>query len=58
MKRYIKPNTELHKVEMQSMIAATTLQLFGTNATQNASGDYDDAKQSTISSTSVWDEEE
>ncbi len=58
MKRYIKPNTELHKVEMQSMIAATTLQLFGTSATQNASGDYNDAKQSTISSPSLWDEEE
>ena len=58
MKRYIKPNTELHKVEMQSMIAATTLQLFGTTASKDGSGDYEDAKQTEISSTSVWDEEE
>ena len=58
MKRYIKPNTELHKVEMQSMIAATTPQITGTQAVKNASGDYDDAKQSTFSSTSLWDEEE
>ena len=58
MQRYIKPNTELHKVEMQSMIAATTLQLFGTTASKDGSGDYEDAKQTEISSTSVWDEEE
>ena len=58
MKRYIKPNTELHKVEMQSMIAATTLQLSGTTATKGGSGDYDDAKQTDISSPSLWDEEE
>ena len=58
MKRYIKPNTEMHNVEMQSMIAATTLQLFGTTASKDGSGDYEDAKQTDISSPSVWDEEE
>ena len=27
MKTYIKPNTEMHAIELQSMIAATTLQV-------------------------------
>lgn len=58
MKRYIKPNTDLHKIELQNMIAATTPQITGTQAVKNASGDYDDAKQTDISSPSVWDEEE
>ena len=37
MKRYIKPNTEMHAIELQSMIANTTLQNRG--ATSDKIGD-------------------
>ena len=58
MKRYIKPNTEMHAIELQSMIANTTLQNRG--ATSDKIGDIIkiDSKENEISSTSVWDEEE
>lgn len=60
MKTYIKPNTEIHDIELQSMIAATTP---AAPAVQNdnatTTGEYyDDAKQSILSTTSLWDEEE
>ncbi len=59
MKRYIKPNTDLHKIELQLMNPATTPQLTGNTAEKNAiTGEYNDAKQTTISSNSLWDEEE
>ena len=61
MKRYIKPNTEMHVVELQSMIANTTVNLNTTAApiTNETSGWQDLGKESeTISSTSVWGEEE
>ena len=61
MKTYIKPNTELHSVELQSMIANTTVKL-NTTATPitNTTDNWTDlGKESeTISSSSVWDEEE
>ena len=60
MKTYNKPITEIHNVELQSMIAATTpepLDVKNENAT--TSGEYyDDAKQSTLPTSSLWDEEE
>lgn len=41
------------------MNPATTPRITGNTAIKNAlSGDYDDAKQTTISSNSLWDEEE
>ena len=61
MKRYIKPNTEMHSVELQSMIANTTVNLNTTAApiTNTTTGWQDLGKESeTISSTSVWGEEE
>ena len=59
MKRYIKPNTDLHKIELQLMNPATTPRITGNTAIKNAlSGDYDDAKQTNISSNSLWDDEE
>ena len=59
MKTYIKPNTNLHKIELQLMNPATTPQLTGNTAGKNAiTGEYNDAKQTTISSNSLWDEEE
>ena len=61
MKRYIKPNTEMHSVELQSMIAATAqVSLHTTETITNGmSGWQDLGKESeTISSTSVWGEEE
>ena len=59
MKRYIKPNTDLHKIELQLMNPATTPQLTGNTAGKNAiTGEYNDAKQTNISSNSLWDDEE
>ena len=60
MKRYIKPNTEIHSVEMQSMIAATTeqLQTKGQLGGDTSGFTFGGKESETISSTSVWDEEE
>lgn len=59
MKRYIKPNTDLHKIELQLMNPATTPQITGKAAGKNAfTGEYNDAKQTNISSSSLWDDEE
>ena len=63
MKRYIKPNTEMHSVELQSMIA-NTIQIQMVNdpnkVVEQGNTDWTDlGKESeTISSASVWDEEE
>ena len=62
MKRYIKPNTEMHSVELQSMIA-NTIQVQIINdpdkeIKQGQSGWTDLGKESEITSTSLWDEEE
>ncbi len=62
MKRYIKPNTEMHAVELQDMIAGTVnweSETKGT-ATVNEGPGYGNilGKENEISSTSVWDEEE
>jgi hypothetical protein len=62
MKRYIKPNIEVFAVQIESImdIASPAVpQVNNTPASQNAlSGEYDDAKQTNISSNSLWDEEE
>ena len=60
MKTYIKPNTEIHSVELQSMIANTTVTLNKSVSINNDTEKWTDlGKESeTISSTSVWDEEE
>jgi hypothetical protein len=60
MKRYIKPNTEMHSVELQSMIANTTVTLNKSVSINNDTEKWTDlGKESeTISSTSVWGEEE
>ena len=59
MKTYIKPNTNLHKIELQLMNPATTPQITGKTEGKDAfTGEYDDAKQSILSTTSLWDEEE
>ena len=60
MKTYIKPNTEMHSVELQSMIANTTVTLNKSVSINNDTEKWTDlGKESeTISSTSVWDEEE
>ena len=60
MKRYNKPVTEIHDIELQSMIAATTpvAPAVQNNDAKITGEYYDDAKQSILSSTSLWDEEE
>jgi len=60
MKRYIKPNTEMHNVELQSMIAATTEQLYnkGKLGSDTSGFTFGGKESETISSTSVWEEEE
>ena len=65
MKRYIKPNTELHSIELTQMIAesgntftAAPTQLKLDNAGEATSGVNALGKESTFSSNSVWDEEE
>ena len=60
MKRYNKPVTEIHNIELQSMIAATTpaapaVQNIGAQITGEY---YDDAKQTNLPISSLWDEEE
>lgn len=56
MKRYIKPNTELHNIELQSMIAGTAQQ---EQVVKSGSATEWGAKETeTISSNSLWDEEE
>ena len=61
MKRYIKPNIEVFAVQIESImdIASPAVpQVNDTPASQNLSGEYNDAKQTTISSNSLWDDEE
>ena len=65
MKRYIKPNTELHSIELTQMIAesgntftAAPTQLKLDNAGDATSGVNALGKESNISSPSLWDEEE
>lgn len=60
MKRYNKPVTEIHDIELQSMIAATTpaAPAVQNNDAQITGEYYDDAKQTTLPISSVWDEEE
>ena len=60
MKTYIKPNTDLHKIELQLMNPATTPQITGKTAGKDAfTGEYDDAKINSFSnSQTLWDEEE
>ena len=57
MKRYIKPNTEMHAIELQSMIANTTLNV---DTTQKVTSVLEiEAKDNTLPTTpSLWDEEE
>ena len=62
MKRYIKPNTEMYAVELQSMIAASgdteTVNIINENLGNDISGFTFGGKETEISSTSLWDEEE
>lgn len=61
MKTYKKPSTEIHQIEAVLMAPASPLSapaVTNTTATTNASGDYDDAKQTTLPISSLWDEEE
>ena len=62
MKTYRKPNTEMHSVELQSMIANTIQVTLNTTAApinDDTEKWTDLGKESeTISSASVWDEEE
>ena len=68
MKTYIKPNTELHSIELTQMIAesgntftAAPNQLNLSNAgaaTSDDAGGGALGKETTFSSTSVWGEEE
>ena len=68
MKRYIKPNTELHSIELTQMIAESgntftgapnQLNLSGADvATSDAGGGGALGKETTFSSTSIWGEEE
>ena len=58
MKRYIKPNTEMHAIELQSMIANTTLQNRGATSDKIDDIIKIDSKETEISSNSLWDEEE
>ena len=54
MKTYIKPNTEMHAIELQSMIAATTLQV---NTEEKVTEVTEiESKETSFGSTSVWDE--
>ena len=72
MKRYIKPNTEMHVVELQNMIAGTVNWESETKGTATVNDETKGTatvnegpgngtilgKETEITSTSVWDEEE
>ena len=62
MKRYIKPNTEMHAVELQDMIAGTVnweSETKGTATVNEGTGNGTIlGKETEITSTSLWDEEE
>ena len=62
MKRYIKPNTEMHAVELQDMIAGTVnweSETKGTATVNEITGNGTIlGKENEITSTSVWGEEE
>ena len=61
MKRYIKPNTEIHQIELTQMIAASGDQVQITskgNLGSSTSGFTFGGKETEISSNSLWDEEE
>lgn len=60
MKTYIKPNTELHQIELTQMIAdsPTPPPVNNNDANQDSNGDYGDAKVHGLGTTSLWDEEE
>ena len=57
MKTYKKPNTEMHQIELQQMIAATCE---GPGMYTEAVNNNEDVlgKENEISSPSLWDEEE
>ena len=59
MKRYIKPNTDIHNIEVVVM-QATSPKVVNQDATQDGNGDYNDnAKINSFSnSQTLWDEEE
>ena len=56
MKTYIKPNTEMHAIELQSMIAATTLQVNTEDKVTEVT--EIESKETSLGSTSLWGEEE
>ena len=62
MKRYIKPNTEMHAVELQDMIAGTVNWVdenTGTATVNEGTGNGTIlGKETEISSPSLWGEEE
>ena len=60
MKTYIKPNTDLHKIELQQMIAATTNGPAVNNDPEKKVSDPTDilGKQSSLWDSKEWDEEE
>ncbi len=59
MKTYIKPNTEQHEIELQQMIANTITETIDTTGEGVGNGDIEDlGKSSTMTTSSLWDEEE
>ena len=53
MKKYIKPNTEMYAVELQNLMNISGEEPQGEVSNQEQLG-----KETEISSTSLWDEEE
>ena len=59
MKTYIKPNTDVTTVIFEgNLMAGTGVKTGGTVKQEYASGDVSYGKETEISSTSLWDEEE
>lgn len=52
-KTYINPNTEIHEIELQQMIAESLGKGEGTKSATES-----DAREYEVTSGSVWDEEE
>ena len=57
MKKYIKPNTEMHSIELQSLIAATTTPGGGGVNSAPRGKDFE-IENDTPSSPNLWGEEE
>ena len=57
MKRYIKPNTGVHNIELQQIMVAASTRSLSVSNTEQTEG-WASGKETETSSSSIWGEEE